>query len=38
MQIANLYGTIQSALAGAERVFEVLDEPPDVPTRRTPCP
>jgi len=25
-QIANLYNTIQSALAGAERVFEVLDE------------
>jgi ATP-binding cassette, subfamily B, multidrug efflux pump len=25
-QIANLYNTIQSALAGAERVFEVMDE------------
>jgi ATP-binding cassette subfamily B protein len=25
-QIANLYNTIQSALAGAERVFEVIDE------------
>jgi len=28
--IANLYNTIQSALAGAERVFEVLDEPGEV--------
>ena len=25
-QIANLYNTIQSALAGAERVFELLDK------------
>ncbi|MGQ9631513.1 MAG: ABC transporter ATP-binding protein [bacterium] len=29
-QIANLYNTIQSALAGAERVFEILDEVPEV--------
>ncbi len=29
MQLANLYGTIQSALAGAERVFAVLDEAPE---------
>ncbi len=29
-QIANLYSAIQSALAGAERVFEVIDEPPEV--------
>ena len=29
-EIASLYNTIQSALAGAERVFEVLDEEPDV--------
>ena len=28
-QIANLYNTIQSALAGAERVFEVIDEKPE---------
>ncbi len=28
--IANLYNQIQSALAGAERVFEVLDEVPEV--------
>jgi ATP-binding cassette subfamily B protein len=29
-QIANLYNAIQSALAGAERVFEVIDEPPEI--------
>ena len=28
-QIANLYNTIQAALAGAERVFQVLDETPE---------
>ena len=28
--IANLYNSIQSALAGAERVFEVIDEPAEV--------
>ncbi|GAB4560546.1 MAG: ABC transporter ATP-binding protein [Anaerolineae bacterium] len=28
-QIAQLFNSIQSALAGAERVFEVLDEPPE---------
>ncbi len=27
--IANLYNTIQSAIAGAERVFEVMDEVPE---------
>lgn len=27
--ILNLFNTVQSALAGAERVFEVLDEPPE---------
>ncbi|HEY3416932.1 MAG TPA: ABC transporter ATP-binding protein [Armatimonadota bacterium] len=30
MQLANLYGTIQSALAGAERVFAVMDEAPEM--------
>jgi ATP-binding cassette subfamily B multidrug efflux pump len=30
-QIANLYNTIQSAIAGAERVFQVIDEPPEMP-------
>jgi len=29
MQLANLYGSIQSALAGAERVFAVMDEAPE---------
>jgi ATP-binding cassette subfamily B multidrug efflux pump len=29
-QIANLYNTIQSALAGAERVFEVIDETTEI--------
>ena len=28
-QLANLYNTIQSALAGAERVFEILDTEPE---------
>jgi ATP-binding cassette subfamily B multidrug efflux pump len=29
-QIASLYNTIQSAIAGAERVFEILDQVPEV--------
>jgi ATP-binding cassette subfamily B protein len=29
-QIANLYNSIQSALAGAERVFEIMDEVPEL--------
>jgi ATP-binding cassette subfamily B protein len=29
-QIANLYNSIQSALAGAERVFEIIDEVPEL--------
>ena len=29
-QIANLYNSIQSALAGAERVFEILDQVPEL--------
>jgi ATP-binding cassette, subfamily B, multidrug efflux pump len=29
-QIANLYNTIQAALAGAERVFEILDTPEEL--------
>ena len=28
-EIANLYNTIQSAIAGAERVFELMDETPE---------
>ena len=30
-QVANLWATVQSAIAGAERVFNILDEPPDLP-------
>lgn len=30
-QLAMLWGTVQSAIAGAERVFGLLDEPPDSP-------
>jgi ATP-binding cassette subfamily B multidrug efflux pump len=29
--IANLYNVIQAAVAGAERVFETIDEPPELP-------
>lgn len=29
--LGNLYNQVQSALAGAERIFEVLDTPPDNP-------
>ncbi|MBD3183829.1 ATP-binding cassette domain-containing protein [Candidatus Poribacteria bacterium] len=29
-QMANLYNAIQSAMAGAERVFEILDEEPEI--------
>jgi ATP-binding cassette, subfamily B, multidrug efflux pump len=28
-QLANLYNSVQAALAGAERVFEVIDTPPE---------
>ncbi len=28
-EIANLYGVLQAALAGAERVFEIIDEAPE---------
>ena len=28
--IAQLYNNVQSALAGAERVFQIMDEPPEV--------
>lgn len=30
-QLANMYNSIQAALAGAERVFELLDTPPETP-------
>ncbi len=29
-QLANMYNAIQAALAGAERVFDILDTPPEV--------
>ncbi len=29
-QLANLYNSVQAALAGAERVFEIIDEQPDL--------
>jgi ATP-binding cassette subfamily B protein len=38
-QLANLYNTVQAALAGAERVFEILDtapEPEDAPDAAAP--
>jgi ATP-binding cassette subfamily B multidrug efflux pump len=37
-QLANMYNSIQAALAGAERVFETIDTPPeivDVPNAQT---
>jgi len=30
-QVANLYSAIQSAIAGAERVFEIIDQVPEMP-------
>ncbi len=29
-QLANLYNTVQTALAGAERIFEIIDEKPEI--------
>ncbi len=29
-QLANLYNSIQAALAGAERVFEIIDSPSEI--------
>ena len=37
-QLANMYNSIQAALAGAERVFEIMDTAARSPTmRRMPC-
>lgn len=33
VSIANIYNSFQTAVAGAERVFEVLDEAPDAPDK-----
>ena len=30
-QLSNIYNAIQAALAGAERVFEIIDTPPEIP-------
>ncbi|TAK18757.1 MAG: ABC transporter ATP-binding protein [Myxococcaceae bacterium] len=35
-QLSNLYNTLQAALAGAERVFEVLDRSPETDEGRAP--
>ncbi|MCX7037891.1 MAG: ABC transporter ATP-binding protein [Spirochaetes bacterium] len=37
-QLANLYNSIQAALAGAERVFEIIDTPPEVQDAPDPIP
>ncbi len=37
-QLSNLYNTIQAALAGAERVFEIVDTPPETLDPADPLP
>ena len=37
-QLANIYNAIQGALAGAERVFEIIDTHPEVPDVADPLP
>jgi ATP-binding cassette subfamily B multidrug efflux pump len=37
-QLANLYNSIQAALAGAERVFEIIDTPVETPDTPAPLP
>ena len=37
-QIANLYNNVQAALAGAERVFEIIDADPETPDVADPLP
>jgi ATP-binding cassette subfamily B protein len=38
-QLANMYNSIQAALAGAERVFEIIDTPPEPDAAAgAPCP
>ncbi|HEX9018336.1 MAG TPA: ABC transporter ATP-binding protein, partial [Anaerolineaceae bacterium] len=37
-QLANMYNSIQAALAGAERVFEIIDTPPEMPDSPTALP
>jgi ATP-binding cassette subfamily B multidrug efflux pump len=35
-ELANLYNSIQAALAGAERVFEIIDTKPELPDAKSP--
>ena len=37
-QLANMYNAIQAALAGAERVFEIIDTQPEIPDSATALP
>jgi ATP-binding cassette subfamily B protein len=37
-EIANLYNVLQSAMAGAERVFEIIDETPEVDAQQVEFP
>jgi ATP-binding cassette, subfamily B, multidrug efflux pump len=37
-QITGIYNVIQSALAGAERVFEILDTKPEITEKKKPAP
>lgn len=37
-QLANMYNAIQAALAGAERVFEIIDTPPEIDDAQTAMP
>lgn len=37
-QLANLYNSIQAALAGSERVFEIIDTPSEIDNTNTPLP
>ena len=37
-QVASMYNTLQSGVASAERVFDLLDEPEEPPDRETPLP
>jgi ABC-type multidrug transport system fused ATPase/permease subunit len=37
-QVASMYNTLQSGVASAERVFDVLDEPEESPDREPPLP
>jgi len=37
-QVASMYNTLQSGVASAERVFDLLDEPEESPDRESPLP